>query len=200
MGRNEPGTGEESGKVSFPTGVPRQEVLEKEGQGLALRLPDDRKSKESMLINCLNEDVQKHALELEGLELKDHDGRIMGKLPVKPFRSTSLTLPENIRFVDVFVWGEYDLGKKAPKEEHQESWRQQLHHQVPQINTTTSTTGRKFRKRKQRTVTKSGHKSTLSSSPTGKTFGFFRGSVLCLPKAWQSLQPLLLQMGNLERN
>jgi len=68
MGRNEPSTGEKSGKVVFfPTGVPRQEVLEKVGQELGLRLLDDRKSKDFMLINCLNEEVEKQALELEGL-------------------------------------------------------------------------------------------------------------------------------------
>jgi len=73
-----------------------------------------------MLINCLNEEVQKHALELEGLELTDHDGRIMGKLPVKPVRSTSLASPETMKLVHVFVWREYDLGKIASTEEHQE--------------------------------------------------------------------------------
>jgi len=51
----------------FPTGVPRQEVLEKVGQELGFRFLDDRKSKDSMAINCPNEEVQKQALELEGL-------------------------------------------------------------------------------------------------------------------------------------
>jgi len=59
--------------------VPRQEVLENVGQELALRLPGDRKSKVSMLINCLNEEVKKQVLELEGLELTDQDGRMMAK-------------------------------------------------------------------------------------------------------------------------
>jgi len=120
MGRNELSTGEEHGKVGVPTEVPRQEVLEKVGQELGLRLLDDRKSKDSMLINCLNEEVQKQALELEGLEFAEHDGRIVGKLPVQPIRSTSLTLPEIMQLVDAFAWGEYELGKIAPNEEHQE--------------------------------------------------------------------------------
>jgi len=61
-------------------------VLEKVGQELGLRLLDDRKSKNSMLINCINEEVQKQALNLEGMELADHDGRIVGKLAVQPIR------------------------------------------------------------------------------------------------------------------
>jgi len=40
------------------------------GQELGLRLLEDRKSKDSLLINCLNEEVHTQALELEGLDLE----------------------------------------------------------------------------------------------------------------------------------
>jgi len=66
----------------FLTGVPRQEVLEKVGQDFGLRELEDRKSKYSMVINCPNEEVQKQALELEGIGLSYHDGRTVGKLSV----------------------------------------------------------------------------------------------------------------------
>jgi len=85
-----------------------------------LRLLGDRKSKDSMFINCLDEEVRKHALGLERLELADHDGRIVGKLPVKPIRSTSLILREIMKLVDAFVWGDIELGKISPKQEYQE--------------------------------------------------------------------------------
>jgi len=59
---------------------PKTESIKKVGQELGLRFLDDRKSKDSIIINCLNEEFQKQALELEGLELPDRDGRIVGKL------------------------------------------------------------------------------------------------------------------------
>jgi len=71
-------------RLFFPTGFPRQEVLEKVSQELGLRLLEDGKSKDSMLINCLNGEVQKQALGLEGLALTDHVGRIVGQLSTQP--------------------------------------------------------------------------------------------------------------------
>jgi len=59
MGTNEPSTAETSVEVFFPTGDLRQQVLEKVGQALGLRLLYDRKSEASMLINCFNEELQK---------------------------------------------------------------------------------------------------------------------------------------------
>jgi len=70
---------------------------------MCLRLPGDRKSNDSMIINCLNEEVQNQALELEGFKLEYHDGRIVGKFSAQPIRSTSLALPEIMKLVDVFV-------------------------------------------------------------------------------------------------
>jgi len=82
-------------RLFLPTGVPRQEILEKVGRKLGLLLLDDRKNKDSMLINCLNEDSQKLALELEGLELADYDGRIVSNCKSNmcgrtPFHNPSL--------------------------------------------------------------------------------------------------------------
>jgi len=68
----------------------------------------------------MNKELKKQALELEGLELPNHDGRIVAKLSFQPIRSTFLTLPEIMKVVDAFVWGEYEVEKIAAKEEHQE--------------------------------------------------------------------------------
>jgi len=176
MGRNEPSTGEEYGKVVFPTRDPRQEVLENVGQNLGLRLLDVRKSKDSMLINCRNEEVQKQALELEGLELADPDERIVGKLSVQSIRSTSLTLPEIMKLVDAFVWEVYELGKIAPKEEHQEK---EENSRTRVVETTTSppktpnstppwaSRAGKSGKGKREQSPDQGRRSTPPSSPTG---------------------------------
>lgn len=57
--------------------------------------------------------------------LVDHEMSVqplqtVGKLSVPPIRSTALTLSEIRRLVDVFVGGEYELGKMAPTKNHQE--------------------------------------------------------------------------------
>jgi len=53
MGRNEPSTVEDSGEVALSNWVFTTRSIVKRGQGLALRLLDDRKRKDHMLMKCL---------------------------------------------------------------------------------------------------------------------------------------------------
>jgi len=81
--------------------------------------------------------------------------------------STSPTLPEVMNLVDAFVWGEYELGKIAPKEEHEEK-EANSHTRVMETTTSPLITSNspppwasregKSGKRKERTFTRSGQK------------------------------------------
>jgi len=120
--------------------------------------------------------VKKQALDLEGLESADHNGRIVGKLSFQPIRSTSLTLPEIILLVDVFVWGGYELGKIAPKVGNQEK-EANSHTRVVETTTSPPRTPNSTppwasragmsAKRKREQSPDQGRRSTPTSSPTG---------------------------------
>ena len=102
--------------LHFPQTVPREEVLERVGVELGLRLRDDTPHRESIIVDGLTDANQRRALALDGTVMVSPDGRPSGTLSVKLVRNTPLTSSEIVQLVDTLIWGEVELQQMADEE------------------------------------------------------------------------------------
>ena len=107
--------------LKLPPRVPRPMVLETVGEALGLRVRDDPRQPEYLKVDCLNEEVQRRALELDGMKLVDAEGQVQGVLGVEMIRSTPLTYGEICATIEARLWGDVELARMPTVEREVES-------------------------------------------------------------------------------